>query len=252
MVASPDLEAQRDAGGVQALRVGVLVDAHAGFLAGAGQFERELGRMHDRTGVGVVQASQVGRRMNLVADSSRRPSNCPSPCVGGVGEPVDLMWFGRHRQHAGALPFGVEPERLDVGLHAVEVLPAHRLERVNLVGPARLSVLQAVCQAGVDEAAVAPRRGPADPVGLDEHDAAIRISLGGMQCGPQPRVTPADHQQVADDRSGSLRVLGPRDVEPHRAEGACRKGTFDQAGIDVGIEYRLHIADTTGFSRLAA
>jgi hypothetical protein len=189
--------------------------------------------------------------MNVVADFAQA-EQLPLAMGGGVGEPVDLMWFGRHRQHAGALPFGVEPERLDIGLHAVEVLPAHRLERVNLVGPARLSILQAVCQAGVDEAAVAPRRGPTDPVGLDQDDTAIRISLGGMQCGPQPRVAPADHQQVADDRSGSLRVLGPRDVEPHRAEVACCKGTFDQAGIDVGIKHRLHIADTTGFPRLAA
>ncbi len=162
------------------------------------------------------------------------------------------MWFRGHRQHAGALPFDVESERLDVGLHAVEVLHAHRLEGVNLVGPACLSVLQSVCQAGVDEAAVAARRGPADPVGVDEHDAAIRISLCGMQCGPQPGVAPTDNQQVAGERSGCLRVFRPRNVEPHRAEGACRKRTFDQAGIDVGIKHRLHIADTTGWPRIVA
>jgi len=109
-----------------------------------------------------------------------------------------------------------------------------------------------VRQAGVDEAAVAARRRPADPVGLDQDDAEIRISLGGMQCGPQPGVSPADHQQIANDRFGCLRVIGPRDVEPHRAEGACRKRTFDQAGIDVGIKHRLHIADTTGCMWIAA
>ena len=250
-IAAPALEAKRGDDGVKALRVGVLVDLHAGVLAGAGQFERQLGRMHDRSRVGVVQAREVGRGMNLVADFAQAEP-LPLALAGCVGQPVDLMWFGGHRQHAGALPFGVEPERFDVGLHAVEVLPAHRLEGVNLVGPACLSILQAVCQAGVDEAAVAPRRGPADPIGLDEHDAAIRISLSGMQCGPQPGVTAADHQQVAGDRSGCLRVLGPGDVEPHRAEGACRKGTFDQAGIDVGIKHRLHIADTTGSPRIVA
>ena len=207
--------------------------------------------MHDRTGVGVVQAREIGGRMNLVADFAQAQL-LPLSFCGGVGEPVDLMRFGCHQQHAGALPFRVEPERLDIGLHPVEVLPAHRLECVNLVGPAGLSVLPAVREAGVDEAAVATRGRPADPVGIDEDDAAIRISLGGMQCGPQPGVAAADHQQVADDRSGGPRVVGSRDFQPHRVEGACRKGAFDQAGIDVGIKHRLHIADTTGSTRIAA
>jgi hypothetical protein len=73
-----------------------------------------------------------------------------------------------------------------------------------------------------------------------------------MQCGPQPGIPAADHQQVANDRSGRPRVLGSRDVEPHRAEDAWRKGTFDQSGIDMGIKHRLHIADTTGYVRIAA
>src|SRR3954449_12167950 len=110
--------------------------------------------------------------MDLVADLAQ-VEQLPLAMGGGVGEPIDLVWFGRHRQHAGALPFGVEPERLDIGLHAIEVLPAHRFEHVNLVGPAGLSVLHTMCQAGVDEAAVAPRRGPTDPVGLYEDDTAI-------------------------------------------------------------------------------
>ena len=189
--------------------------------------------MHDRTGVGAVQARQIGRRMNLVADFAQA-EQLPLPIGGGVGEPIDLMWFGRHQQHAGALPFGVEPERLDIGLHAIEVLPAHRLERVNLVGPARLSVLQAVRQAGVDEAAVAARRRPADPVGLDQDDAAIRISLGGMQCGPQPGVSAADHQQVADrsirlpagNRAAGCRATSSRRCLPqaHVRPGRDRRG----------------------------
>jgi hypothetical protein len=48
------------------------------------------------------------------------------------------------------------------------------------------------------------------------------------------------------------RVIGARDVEPHRVEGACGKGAFDQARINVGIKHRLHIADTTGLTRVAA
>jgi hypothetical protein len=48
------------------------------------------------------------------------------------------------------------------------------------------------------------------------------------------------------------RVIGARDVEPHRVEGACRKGAFDQARIDLGVKHRLHVADTTGLSRIVA
>src|SRR4051812_14281240 len=46
--------------------------------------------------------------MDLVADLAQ-VEQLPLAMGGGVGEPIDLVWFGRHRQHAGALPFGVEP-----------------------------------------------------------------------------------------------------------------------------------------------
>jgi hypothetical protein len=58
---SPGLDAQRGAAGVEAFCVCVLIDAHTGVLAGAGQFERQLGRMNERTRVGVVQAREIGR-----------------------------------------------------------------------------------------------------------------------------------------------------------------------------------------------
>ena len=55
---------------------------------------------------------------------------------GGLLQPVHLVRLGGNRQHPGALPFGVESELGDLGLHAVEVLQAQRLEGVDLVGPA--------------------------------------------------------------------------------------------------------------------
>jgi hypothetical protein len=51
-----------------------------------------------------------------------------------------------------------------------------------------------VRQAGIDEATVAARRSPSDPVGVDQDDPLIRIALGGMQSGPQTGVAAADHQ----------------------------------------------------------
>jgi hypothetical protein len=92
------------------------------------------------------------------------------------------------------------------------------MKRVDLVGPARLSVLGSMRQAGVDETAVASRRRPPDPVRLDQHDSPIGIALGGVQRRPQPGVTAADHQQVAGDRRGQLWMSGSPNIQPHRAE----------------------------------
>ena len=117
------------------------------------------------------------------------------------------MRFGRDRQHPGALPVDVEPQPLDIGLHAVQVVSPHRLELVDFLGPAGLSVRQAVGEAGVDEAAVAARRRPSHPFGVDEHDSLVRIALCGMQCRPQPGVTRPDHQQVCGDGTRQLGVL---------------------------------------------
>ena len=56
------------------------------------------------------QAGEVRRRMHLGADL-RRPRNRPLAVVGRLLQPVDLMRFGRDRQHPGALPFDVELSR---------------------------------------------------------------------------------------------------------------------------------------------
>jgi hypothetical protein len=47
--------------------------------------------------------------VDLVADLAQ-PEQLALALGGGLGQPVDLMWFCRHQQHAGTLPFGVEPE----------------------------------------------------------------------------------------------------------------------------------------------
>ena len=197
--------------------------------ARAGELERELGGVDDGARVGVEQAGEIGRRIDFgthpspsrkrpspsAADSSSQPTWCGSVATDSM--PVRCQSTSR-----------LEP--LDLGLHAVEVLHAHRVELVDLVGPPRLSVLKSVGQARVDEPAVATRRRPADAVGLDQHDALVRIALCGMQCRPQPGVAAADDQQVAGDRRGQARIVGPLDVEPHRSEGACGQRTFDQCG----------------------
>ena len=62
------IDAQRRSAGIQRSGLGVFVDAHARLGAGAGEFERQLGGIHYRAGVGAEQAGEVGRRMNLSAD----------------------------------------------------------------------------------------------------------------------------------------------------------------------------------------
>ena len=106
------------------------------------------------------------------------------------------------------------PSSRDLVLHAVEILHAHRGESVNLVGPPRLSILESVGQTGVDESAVATRRGPADSIGLDQHDAPVRMAPCGVQCGPQSRVTATDDQQIAGDGRGRRGYSG-RSISSH-------------------------------------
>ena len=117
-----------------------------------------------------------------------------------------------------------------------------RVELVDLVGPARLSVLVTVGQAGVDESAVASRRGPADAVGLDQHDALVRIALCGVQRGPQPGVAAADDQQVAGDRARSAPGYSGRSMSSHidpKVLAASDRST--SAGSTSPIEHGIHV-----------
>ena len=112
---------KRGAGGVQSGGAGVLVDR---------------ARLRPGTPVRVPQPAWPGwtiaqvsglyRPARYVGESTSArtcPVEKPSlPRVRGVAQPVDLMGLGGDRQHAGALPLRVEPEALDIGLHAVEVL----------------------------------------------------------------------------------------------------------------------------------
>jgi hypothetical protein len=129
------VDAQGGTAGVQPLGFRVLVDPHSGLLAGAGEFKRQLGGMHNRRCVGVEEAGEVGRRVHFIADPLQTEQ--PSLAIGGsLLQPGDLVRFGGDRQHARTLPFRVEAQLLDVGLHAVEVLQSYRIERVDFVGPA--------------------------------------------------------------------------------------------------------------------
>ncbi len=75
LVASTDLlgvehrglgtDAQPAARSLHRYRPGVLVDLHARLPAGPRQLDRQLGRVHDRAGVGLEQARPVGRRRDL-------------------------------------------------------------------------------------------------------------------------------------------------------------------------------------------
>src|SRR2546429_199553 len=69
----------------------------------------------------------------------------------------------------------------DRGFDRVEVLRPQPLQRTELGREPLPSVVRAVGQAGLAEAAVAPARGPADPVALDEHHGPPRVGLLGQQ-----------------------------------------------------------------------
>ena len=218
---------------------GVFVHVHAGLDAGAGEFQRQLGRVDDRARVRAEEPRQIRWRVHLGADLSfvERPTLA---LPGRLLEPLDLVRFGGHGEHPGALPVDLQAEFVDLGLHAVEILHPHVLEGVDLVGPAGFSVLVAVGQAGVDESAVAPRGGPADPVGLDEHDAAIRVAARRVQRAPQAGVSPADHEQVACRRTGCRGMLRTVGVQPHGSQCGSSQRTVDQGCVDLGVEHRLH------------
>ena len=204
--------------------------------------------MDDGQGVGAEQTRQVGRRRHLRAHLVLR-DELALAAVCRLLQPGHLVWLRRHRKHSGALPVDIEPQPRNIGLHAIEVLAPHRLECFDLVGPARLSVRQAMGQTGVDEAAVATRRRPSDAFGVDQNDLLLRVALCGMQCRPQTCIASTHHQQVCGDRTRNRFVSGPRYVQPHRVERARRERLLDERWIDVGIEHRLHTATLRGGHR---
>ena len=224
--------------GVDRCRRGVLEDLHAVLRTGAGQSEHQPRRVHDRAGVG-EQCAQVGRRVHLGANLGlvEQPALA---LLGCYPQPPQLMRFGGHRQHAGALPLRVHAVFLDVGLHPVQVGQAQLFEPAELVRPARPPVLVAVGDAGLDEAAVPSGRRPAHPFRLDEQHPRAGIAFDRVQRRPQPGVAAAHHEQVTCQRTRQLGVFGPGNVQPHRPELGAGQGLGDQLRIDVGVENGVH------------
>ena len=164
--------------------------------------------------------------------------------TGRFPQPRNLVRFSRDGEHAGPLPLHVHAEFDDIGLHPVEVGYAQPLELVEFVRPACLSVVCAVGQAGVDEAAVATGGRPSQALPFDQHDVGAGVSLGGVQGRPQPGVATADHQQIAGQRYGQAWVVravpGHRRVKPHRPERRRRQRLGDQTVIDGSVENNAH------------
>src|SRR6266567_2848824 len=88
---------------------------------------------------------------------------------GSLAQRSDLVVLGGHGDRAGPLEVAVDAVPADRGLDRVKVLRTQPLQRAELGREPLPSVVRAVGQAGLAEAAVAPARGPADPVALDEH-----------------------------------------------------------------------------------
>jgi hypothetical protein len=110
--------------------------------------------------------------------------------------------FGGDGEHAGTFPLHVKSQVADLGLHAVEVVAAQRVELVEFRGPTGAAVLGAVGEAGLDETPVAARGGPTHPVGVDDDDPGAGIAARGVQGGPQTGVAGTDDEQVASGRAG--------------------------------------------------
>ena len=89
--------------------------------------------------------------------------------------------------------------------------PAQPLDGLHLLGPARQAVVQPVRQRRLQEAAVAARGAEGDRLGLQQHHAARRVLLDGLQRRPEPGQAGADHEQVGllvadQQRAGARRV----------------------------------------------
>ena len=187
---------------------GLLVDPHTGLHACAGQLHHQPGGVHDRAVFG-EQAGPIRRRIDLFADR-RLIEEHALPLVGRLGKSDHLVRLGGHGEHAGALPLDLHAVGLYIALHAEKVLLAQAGQRVDFRGPTGLPVGGAMGETRIDEPAVAARGCPAHPLRLDQNDPRTGIAFGGVQCGPQPGVSPTDDQQVAAVRASQRLEFGPR------------------------------------------
>ena len=211
----------------------MLEDLDAELGGGAGELLGELRGM-DQGDVVVQQSGEVRRAVHQCADLVGVEEG-----AGGLAQPGHLVRLGRDVELAGPLVLAVEPEVTHGPLDAVEVLPAHPLEHVVLVGPAGPSVLLPVRDARGTEPAVATRRRPADGAPLEQHHPGARVALLGEHGRPQAAVATADDDEVGVDRARQRRVRrSARDVLQPVAGVAHRRerGVHDSGGRRVAGE----------------
>ena len=117
------------------------------------------------------------------------------PAGGGrLSEPFDLMLPRGHVDHAGLIPSGIDPARVERLADGGEVLAPEPEKRVDLIGPSRQPVLEPMAQRRLDETAVPAARAPAAAIALEQDDAFGRR---GQQGCPQTGEAAADDRQVA-------------------------------------------------------
>ena len=177
---------------------------------------------------GLEQTGQEGRRVHLGAHL-RRVEEPSVPLGRGLAQPVDLVRFGGDDEHAGALPLDVEAESLDLGLHTVEVLQAHR----RRAGRSRWATASFRSQRRASGSRRRSRRCAPTPPTRSGWPRSARCA--GPDCVARRAVPSTDpvYPPPTTSRShvigpDSARVVRPRDVQPHRPEGACGERTFDQ------------------------
>ena len=144
--------------------------------------------------------ARAGRRCRARSSPSHGHASARTPHAAR-----DLVRLGRHGQRARPDEVAVDRVLLDRALDAVEVLAAHRRHEVHLPWPAGESVAEAVRQARLAEATVAPAGGVPARRGLQQQDVAFGVPLLGEQGGPEPEVPTAHDDQVGGVRSRKSR-----------------------------------------------
>ena len=182
----------------------VLVDPHTERLGRGLQAPHEPRRVDQRAPAPVPHAALVGGRVDLGPHLVLvEPHDVVTELLQLLEVVAQLVEItlgvvrGGHADLAGALVVAVDPVARDRRLDLVEVVLAEAFQHLDLVGPPRLRVGDAVGEAGVHEAAVAATRGRPDRACLEQHHVLAGVALLGLDRGPQPGVAAADDAQVA-------------------------------------------------------
>ena len=137
------------------------------------------------------QAGDEGRRVDLAPHLLLiEPHH-----VGAIG-PVGLVHISqgkcatrvcRHRQRSDTLVAGLDFVALEAVDEFHQVLVSELFEPLALAGKVDIGVQGAVSEAGIQEAAVAPRCTVPDLRRLDQDDIEVRSALFGLQTHPTAR-----------------------------------------------------------------